>query len=87
MSHIYRAYYAIRGLTNSEGLPTNAVYGFATMLRKLINDEAPEYLSVALDLEGPTVRHEQFADYKATRPKMPEDLVQQLPWIHRQRTA
>jgi len=53
------------------------------MLRKLIADEEPEYLGVAFDLAGPTVRHEQFEEYKATRPRMPEDLVEQLPYIRR----
>ncbi|HUV14667.1 MAG TPA: hypothetical protein VMY18_13570, partial [Acidobacteriota bacterium] len=64
MSHIYRAYFAIRSLTNQDGLPTNAIYGFTVMLRKLIADEEPDYLGVAFDLEGPTVRHEQFEEYK-----------------------
>ena len=81
MSHIYRAYYAIQGLTNRQGLSTNAVYGFAAMLRKLVQDERPEYLAVTLDSAGPTVRHEQFPDYKANRPKMPADLAEQLPHI------
>ncbi|UCF36836.1 MAG: hypothetical protein JSU96_18825 [Acidobacteriota bacterium] len=57
MSHIYRAYFAIKGLTNDQGLSTNAVYGFVSMLRRLIRDESPEYLGVAMDLFGPTVRH------------------------------
>ncbi|HYK88932.1 MAG TPA: DNA polymerase I [Acidobacteriota bacterium] len=83
MSHIYRAYYAIKGLSNSRGLPTNAIYGFTTMLRKLIQDEKPDYIGVAVDLEGPTVRHEKFDAYKATRKPMPEDLVQQIPYIRR----
>lgn len=83
MSHIYRAYYAIRNLSNSKGLPTNAVFGFTSMLRKLIEDEKPDYIGVAFDLEGPTVRHEMFEAYKATRKPMPEDLVQQLPYIRR----
>jgi DNA polymerase-1 len=83
MSHIYRAYYAIRGLSNSKGLPTNAIYGFTSMLRKLIQDEKPDYIGVAIDLEGPTVRHEKFEAYKATRKPMPEDLVQQIPYIRR----
>jgi DNA polymerase-1 len=83
MSHIYRAYYAIRGLSNSSGLPTNAIYGFTSMLRKLIHDEKPDYIGVAIDLEGPTVRHEKFEAYKATRKPMPEDLVQQIPYIRR----
>ncbi len=83
MSHIYRAYYAIQGLTNRQGLSTNAVYGFTTMLRKLVQDEAPDYLAVTLDSAGPTVRHEQFKEYKAHRPKMPEDLAEQIPYILR----
>jgi len=83
MSHIYRAYYAIPKLSNSKGIPTNAVYGFISMLRKLIEDEAPDYIGVAFDLEGPTVRHEKYEAYKATRKPMPEDLVLQLPYIRR----
>jgi DNA polymerase-1 len=83
MSHIYRAYYAIRNLSSSKGFPTNAVYGFTSMLRKLINEQKPEYIGVALDLEGPTVRHEKFEAYKATRKPMPPDLVQQIPYIRK----
>ena len=83
MSHIYRAYYAIQALTNKQGLPTNAVYGFTNMLRKLISEEKPDYLGVAIDLFGPTIRHEQYEDYKSTRPPMPEDLVEQVPYILR----
>lgn len=83
MSHIYRAYYAIRNLSNARGLPTNAVYGFTSMLRKLIQEQKPEYIGVALDLEGPTVRHEQYQAYKATRKPMPEDLVLQIPYIRK----
>ena len=83
MSHIYRAFHAIPALTNAEGLPTNAVYGFVNMLRKLIKEEEPDYLGVAIDLFGPTVRHQQYKEYKATRPAMPEDLVKQLPLILR----
>ena len=81
MSHIYRAYHAIQGLSNKEGLPTNAVFGFTNMLRKLIADEKPDYLGVAIDVAGPTVRHEQYEDYKATRRPMPDDLNQQIPYI------
>jgi DNA polymerase-1 len=83
MSHIYRAYYAIRNLSNSKGIPTNAIYGFTSMLRKLIDEEAPDFLGVAFDLEGPTVRHEKFEAYKATRKPMPEDLAAQLPYIRK----
>ena len=83
MSHAYRAYHAIQGLTNRRGLSTNAVYGFTVMLRKLIQDEEPEYLAVAFDPRGPTIRHEQFKDYKANRARMPADLAEQLPFIRR----
>ncbi len=83
MSHVYRAYYAIRNLSNSKGFPTNAIYGFTTMLRKLISEQKPEYLAVVMDPEGPTVRHAQYEAYKATRKPMPEDLVAQLPYINR----
>lgn len=80
-SQIFRAFFAIRGLTNASGFPTNAVFGFTSMLRKLINDEKPEYIGVAFDLEGPTFRHERFADYKAQRPPVPEDLLAQVPLV------
>lgn len=83
MSHIYRAYHAIQNLSNKKGLPTNAIYGFTTMLRKLIYDENPHYLGVAIDLFGPTVRHEQYQEYKSTRRPMPEELVEQIPYIWR----
>jgi DNA polymerase-1 len=83
MSHIYRAYYAVRNLSNTKGLPTNAIYGFTAMLRKLIHEHEPDYIGVALDLEGPTVRHEKYEEYKATRKPMPEDLVPQIPYIRR----
>jgi DNA polymerase I len=83
MSHIYRAYYAIRNLSNSKGFPTNALYGFTAMMRKLIEVEKPDYIGVAMDLAGPTIRHEKFEAYKATRKPMPEDLAQQIPYIQR----
>jgi len=83
MSQIYRAYYAIRGLSNDRGEATNAVYGFVLMLRKILEEEKPEYLAVAFDLGGPTIRHEEYKEYKATRPRMPEDLVEQLPMIEK----
>ena len=81
MSHIYRAFYAIQGLTDRSGQPTNAVYGFTNMLRKLIAEEEPEFLGVAIDLPGPTVRHQQFEDYKATRRPTPPDLLDQVPLV------
>ena len=83
MSNIYRAYYAIRGLSNSRGLPTNAVYGFAMTLRKLITQHHPDYLGVVLDSKEKTFRHETYEKYKSNRTEMPEDLVMQLPYIDR----
>lgn len=83
MSLIYRAFYAVRNLSNSKGMPANAVYGFTSMLRKLIEEQKPDYIGVAIDLKGPTVRHEQYEGYKATRKPMPEDLIPQLPLIRR----
>jgi DNA polymerase-1 len=83
MSNIFRAFYAIRGLSNSKGMPTNAIYGFTVMLRRLVTVYKPDYLGVALDTIEPTFRHEQFADYKAHRPSMPTDLVSQLPYMDR----
>jgi DNA polymerase-1 len=80
-SYIHRAYHAIRNLANSKGLPTNAIYGFTKMVLKLIAEKEPEYLVVVFDSKGPTFRHEMYAEYKANRPPMPEDLVTQLPYI------
>jgi DNA polymerase I len=83
MSQLYRAYYAIRSLSNSSGMATNAIYGFTMMLRRLINNEKPDYLGVAYDTPEPTFRHEQFEHYKAQRAPMPDDLITQLPYIER----
>ena len=80
-AQVYRAFYAVRELSTSEGFPTNAIFGFIRMLSKLIQDESPQYLGVSFDLAGPTFRHEMFEDYKAHRPDPPEDLIQQLPKI------
>ena len=69
-NYIYRAFYAIRELSNSKGFPTNAIYGFTTMLLKLLRDWKPQYIAVVFDLKGPTFRHEAFEAYKATRRKV-----------------
>src|SRR5512135_3229346 len=82
-SYIYRAFYAIRGLSTSSGMPSNAVFGFATMLMKVVKEQAPDYLAVAFDPNGPTRRHAEFKEYKAHRPPMPRDLIPQIPYIHR----
>jgi DNA polymerase-1 len=82
-SYIYRAYYAVRGLTTSSGLPTNAVFGFANMLLKVIKDRAPDLLAIVFDPKGPTRRHLEYAEYKAHRPPMPRDLIPQIPYVHK----
>ncbi len=81
-SYIYRAYYAIRHLSNSKGQATNAVYGFTKMLQTLIKQENPDHLAVIFDAKGPTFRKELYTEYKANRSAMPEDLVPQIPLIH-----
>ncbi|MCF8110928.1 MAG: DNA polymerase I [Desulfobacteraceae bacterium] len=81
-TYIHRAYHAIRGLSTSRGFPTNAAYGFARMLIKLIQDRTPEYVAMVFDSRGPTFRHEIYPDYKGHRPEMPEDLSMQIPVIH-----
>lgn len=80
-SYIYRAYHAIRGLSNSQGLPTNAAFGFTRMLIKLLEDRAPEYLVMLFDSKAPTFRHKLYEAYKANRPPVPEDLRVQIPYI------
>lgn len=80
-SYIYRAYYAVSRLTNSRGLPTGAVLGFAQMLDKVVREKKPDYICVVFDAPGPTFRHEMYAPYKATRQKAPEDMIAQIPYI------
>ncbi|HHN64809.1 MAG TPA: DNA polymerase I [Nitrospirae bacterium] len=82
-SFIYRAYHAIKGLTNSRGMPTNAIYGFTNMLLKLINENRPEGILVAFDSPAPTERHRIYEEYKAQRPETPGDLIVQIPYIRR----
>ncbi len=78
-SYFYRAFHAIRGLSTSKGLPTNAAYGVTNMLLKVIKERQPHYLALVFDSKGPTHRHREFPEYKAHRPGMPEELVMQLP--------
>ncbi|MBM4323155.1 MAG: DNA polymerase I [Deltaproteobacteria bacterium] len=80
-SYIYRAFYAIRHLSNSKGLPTNAIYGFTQMLLKVLKDHRPDYLAVVFDSKAPTFRSKTFKEYKANRPAMPEGLIPQIPYI------
>ncbi len=81
--NIFRAYHATPKLTNSRGVPTNAVYAFTAMLRKLMKDERPTYMAVTFDTEKPTFRHEAFREYKAHRPPPPEDLIPQFGTVRR----
>jgi DNA polymerase-1 len=83
-SQMYRAYHAFRGrgLSNQEGHTTHAVYVFVTMLRKLIKDHHPAYMAASFDLAGKTFRDEIVTDYKANRAAMPDDLAEQIDWVH-----
>ncbi len=80
-SILNRAYYGVRGLTSSKGVPTNAVYGFLNMMFKYIEEEEPDYLTVAFDEHGPTFRHEMYKEYKGTRKAPEEDFRVQVPMI------
>lgn len=82
-SYIYRAFYAIRHLSNSKGFPTNAIYGFTQMLLKVLKDHQPDYLAVVFDSKAPTFRSEVYKEYKANRPAMPDGLIPQIPYIKR----
>ncbi|MCI9439688.1 MAG: DNA polymerase I [Ruminococcus sp.] len=80
-SILNRAFYGVPDLTNSEGLHTNAVYGFLNIMFKILDEEKPEYLTVTFDVHAPTFRHEMYAEYKGTRKPMAEELRQQVPVI------
>ncbi|MGE4353938.1 MAG: DNA polymerase I [Oscillospiraceae bacterium] len=80
-SIVNRAYYGIRMLTSPDGTPTNGVYGFMTILNRLLSDEKPDAVCVAFDLKAPTFRHKQFEGYKAQRKEMPDELAAQLPLL------
>lgn len=82
-AYIYRAYHALTPLHNSHGLPTHAVYGFTTILRRILRERQPEYLAVAFDTRGPVFRHRIYPAYKANRPAMPDDLAAQIPYVKR----
>src|SRR5436190_7861989 len=87
-SQMYRAYHApVRTaegglLRNAQGRPTNAVYIFVTMLRKLLNEHKPEYIAASFDLPGRTFRDDLVTDYKANRMPMPDELAEQIPMVH-----
>ena len=88
MSHIFRAFFAPMGmrqepLRNSKGQVTQAVFVFTNMLRKLLNDEKPDYIAAVFDSSAKTFRHDNFAAYKANRADMPDDLSAQMPYIEK----
>lgn len=80
-SFIYRAFFAIGRLTNTRGMPTQAIFGFIQMVRRIMDQEKPQYLAVVFDAKGPTFRHGLFPEYKSHRPAMPDDLIVQIPYI------
>ncbi len=80
-AYIYRGFHALPPLSNSNGLPTNAVLGFTNILSKLMKDKKPEYAIMFFDAKGPTFRHEIYQEYKANRPPMPDELSAQIPYI------
>ena len=77
-SILNRAFYGLPELTNAEGLHTNAIYGFLNILFRIVEEEKPDYLTVAFDLHAPTFRHEMYADYKGTRKGMPQELREHM---------
>jgi len=81
MAFVYRAYFAVPPMANSAGVRTNAVFGFNRMLQRMISQVSPDYIAVLFDTPKPTFRHEQFPEYKAQRPPMPDELSEQIPWI------
>lgn len=87
LSILNRAFYGVPDLTNSEGLHTNAVYGFLNIMFKILEEEQPDYLAVAFDVHAPTFRHLMYEAYKGTRKGMPEELKEQVPVIKELLTA
>ena len=81
-AYIFRAYYGVRPLSTSTGLPTNAVVGFARMIGRLLREHRPEYLVMVFDTKEKTFRHKMYDLYKANRDAPPEDLIPQFGLIH-----
>jgi DNA polymerase I len=82
-SQLFKAFFAVRGLTSPDGMPTNAIFGFAQIINRLISEFSPTHLCVCFDLPGKTFRNDLYADYKANRPPAPEDLNTQTPHAKR----
>tara|TARA_R110002072_G_scaffold21902_5_gene77187 strand:+ start:17024 stop:19765 length:2742 start_codon:yes stop_codon:yes gene_type:complete len=80
--YLFRAYHAIRDLTNAQGEPTNAIYGVINMMQKHLTEGGPDYFAIIFDAKGKTFRNDLYADYKANRPPMPDDLVCQIQPLH-----
>jgi len=80
-AYFYRAYFALPPLSTAAGLPTNAIYGFTTMLLKLLEQHTPTHIAAVLDRPEPTFRHQAYEQYKANRAVMPDDLQAQIPHI------
>ena len=80
-SYIYRAFYAVRDLRNSQGFPTNAIFGFVNMLQRIHDEHAPSHLGMVFDSPGKTFRHDYYPEYKANRTRMPDELRVQIPRI------
>ena len=80
-AYIHRAYHAIPPLSNKQGLPTHATYGFTNILLRVFRDKKPEFVAIAFDAKGPNFRHQLYNAYKGNRPPMPDDLAVQLPSI------
>lgn len=80
-NYVFRAYYALPGMSNSKGFPTNALYGYTQMLLKLLKDEKPDYIAVCFDCPEPTFRDELYGEYKANRKEPPDDLKEQFPLV------
>ena len=86
-SILNRAFFGLPDLTNSEGIHTNAVYGFLNIMFKILEEEQPDYLTVAFDVHAPTFRHKMYEAYKGTRKPMADELRQQVPLIKEMLTA
>ncbi|MCH7958715.1 MAG: DNA polymerase I, partial [Candidatus Hydrogenedentes bacterium] len=81
MAYAFRSYYAIRNLRDSSGRPTNAVFGFARMLLKILREHEPTHIAMVFDAPGKTFRDDLYPEYKANRDATPEDLIAQFPII------
>lgn len=82
-SFLYRAYFALPYLSTSKGLPTRVVFGFFKMINKILTEHKPDYISIVFDPKGPTFRHKMLTEYKIKRPPMPNEIITQLPYVHR----